>query len=178
MLQTTFFNSVGSDQRSYDAADFARFFARLASNGVLMNGDANALKCAALPNTALVNVADGAALVNGYSASVTGENVSVAPGAALPRADRIVLRLDLNQSVNNIVLYAKQGTPAYTPTPPDLERGQTDANVYELSLATITVPAGAANLNGAAVTDDRFNFALCGVASFNFGQGRRGRGFG
>jgi hypothetical protein len=97
MLQTTFFNSVGSDQRSYDAGDFARFFARLASNGVLMNGDANALKCAALPNTALVNVADGAALVNGYSALVTGENVSVAPGAALPRADRIVLRLDLNQ---------------------------------------------------------------------------------
>jgi hypothetical protein len=170
MLQTGFFNSVGADRRVYDAADFARFFSMLASNGVLMNGDANALKVSALPNTLLVNVADGAALINGYSVRVSGENVAVAPTGAAPRLDRIALRLDLNQNANNIALYAKQGTPAASPAPPALERGQTDANVYELSLATISLPANAANLNGATLADDRLNFALCGVASFNFGQ--------
>jgi len=68
-----------------------------------------------------------------------------------PRIDRIVLRLDPTQ--DSIVLAVKQGTPAALPAPPAVT--ETDAAVYELALAQVKVPNGAATISASDVIDER-----------------------
>lgn len=90
-----------------------------------------------------------------------------AASATLPRIDNIVLRLDVTLSGLNIDLYAVTGTAAATPTAPALTR---NASVWELCLATISVPAAATSVPQNRITDTRLDSTKCGVVASIIGD--------
>lgn len=100
-----------------------------------------------------VHVAAGRACVRGYWLTSTAtETVTIAANTSgSPRIDRVVLRLD--PTSDGITLHVIEGTPAGSPTAPALV--QTDNDDWDLSLALVTVAAGAVSLESGAVTDDR-----------------------
>jgi hypothetical protein len=92
------------------------------------------------------------AIVRGHMYQSTAEEtLTISAAASSPRIDAVVLRLD--PSVNSIVLAVVAGTPAVSPSAPNLT--QTDTAVYELLLAHVSVPASATTISAANVTDKR-----------------------
>ena len=151
-----FFNSINGD-RLYNADDISNFFYKLISDGVL-----------ATPSTNLqvqtsgglkVNVQPGWGMINAKYINLTAVRQITLDAAdiALDRIDRIVMRLDREN--RRIVLAAKTGTPAASPTAPALTR---TSSVWELSLAKIAVAAGATSITQAQITDERSNTSVCG----------------
>ena len=122
-----------------------------------------------------------------YAVSVTGaRQITVAPGLAwinyddfkgvsacsreavnltipdadstLSRIDRVVLQFDTAANLTAVKL--KTGTPAAVPEPPAILQNH---NQYELSLCTVSVPAGSSVITAANITDTRADEAVCGV---------------
>jgi hypothetical protein len=97
-----------------------------------------------------VKVNPGFAIVRGHAVQSTAtETVTIAAASAATRYDRVVLRLD--PTANSISLAVVQGSsggsiPALT---------QTDTNIYEFPLATVTVPTGAATITAGNVAGAR-----------------------
>ncbi|MDX3525067.1 tail fiber domain-containing protein [Streptomyces sp. ID05-39B] len=97
-----------------------------------------------------VKVNAGFAVVRGHAVQSTAtETVTIAAASAAQRYDRVVLRLD--PTANSITLAVVQGSsggsvPALT---------QTDTGVYELPLAVVTVPVGAATISAGNVVSER-----------------------
>ncbi|MBQ0949254.1 MULTISPECIES: tail fiber domain-containing protein [unclassified Streptomyces] len=97
-----------------------------------------------------VKVNAGFAIVRGHAVQSTAtETVTIAAASAATRYDRVVLRLD--PTANRITIAVVQGTsgggvPALT---------QTDTGIYELPLATVTVPIGAATISSGNVATER-----------------------
>ena len=154
-----FFNSNNND-RVYDATDFARYFGSLASNGIFYTVPTN-LQVTAVTGMD-VSVAPGSAFINGYNYYLSDAFILTLPTAdgAKPRIDRVILRLDMSARAINLAVIT--GAAANTPTPPALTR---TADVYELALADVLVPAGAVAIPAGNVTDDRLNASLCGLVN-------------
>lgn len=76
----------------------------------------------------------------------------------LNRIDVVCLRIDKNQSVQEVVI--KKGSLAASPVYPALVR---DLNYDEVFLAAISVPAGTTELTAALLTDLRLNEEYCGL---------------
>lgn len=154
------FDSVDGD-REVTAADFAKFYSEIMTNGVLFRNHLPSLKVikGAGLNTELEI---GAAFVEGYMYRSTEPiEFTHAPGnLSFPRIDRIVIRLDRSLSERSIRAFVKEGVPATNPQAPALQR---DDIVYELSLAQVRVNAGASTI--ATVTDERLNESVCGIST-------------
>ena len=157
-MRSGFFNSVNND-RLYSANEFAEYFSTFIGNGIFPS-----------PTTSLqvqtdsgltIKVMSGKAWINGYYFVVDAdEAIPIQPDAILPRIDRLVLRLHLGN--REITLVHKQGTAASTPVAPTLTR---DAQMIELSLATLSIPAGAGSITSGMITDNRANSAECGFVT-------------
>lgn len=157
-MRSGFFNSVNND-RLYSANEFAEYFSTFIGNGVFPS-----------PTTSLqvqtdsglmIKVKTGKAWINGYYFVVDAdEAISIQPDAILPRIDRLVLRLHLSN--REITLVHKQGTAASSPVAPTLTR---DAQMIELSLATLSIPAGANSITSGMISDYRANSAECGFVT-------------
>lgn len=157
-IRSGFFNSVNND-RLYSANEFAEYFSTFIGNGVFPS-----------PTTSLQVLSDsglttkvkaGKAWINGYYFVVDADElISFQPDAILPRIDRMILRLHLSN--REITLIHKQGTAASSPVAPALTR---DAQMLELSLATISIPAGASSITSGMITDNRANSAECGFVT-------------
>lgn len=159
MERSSFFNSVSGD-RTYKAEDWANYFASFIGNGVFP-----------IPSTGLqvvvndgmtVTVRAGKAWINGYFYMNTSDlslTLATADGQ-LKRIDRIVIRWDLT----NRTISAKVKSSAFSasPTAPALQR---DADIFELALADILIPAGATTVTQGNITDRRLNTTLCGVVA-------------
>lgn len=100
-----------------------------------------------------VKVMSGQAMVRGHYYQSTAQETLTVTAADLtnPRVDTVIIELD--PSANSIVLKVIAGTPGVSPTPTPLV--QTDAGIYQFSLATVAVAAGAATLGAGTVTDTR-----------------------
>lgn len=79
---------------------------------------------------------------------------------SLHRVDRIVARMDDSDSIRNIELYKKVGTPSTTPVAPNLIR---QPNYYEIALADIYVKAGVSEITNANIVDLRLDREVCGM---------------
>lgn len=159
MEKSSFFNSVSGD-RTYKAEDWASYFGSFIGNGVFP-----------LPSTGLqvvvndgmtVTVRAGKAWINGYFYN-NASDLSVALATAdgqLKRIDRIVIRWDLT----NRTISAKVKSSAFSASPvaPVLQR---DADIFELALADIFIPAGSTAVTQGNITDQRLNTSLCGVVA-------------
>jgi hypothetical protein len=158
-----FFDSNNND-RVYQAADFARYFGLLASNGIFYVNTTNLQVSVATGMD--ISVAPGSAFINGYNYSNTDTftlTLATADGAK-PRIDRVVVRWDLAARAINLATLT--GTAANTPTPPALTRTtDTFELAFELALADVLIPAGAVAIPTGNVTDDRLNANLCGLVN-------------
>ena len=144
--------------RKYNADDISNYFLKLISNGVFAT-PSNAMQVQATAGMT-VNVSAGWAFINCKWLENTAEYPLILDSAdvVLNRIDRIVLRL--SESPRTMGIYIKKGTPASTPTPPELAR--TKGTIWELSLAKIRINAGVTEITQAMITDERADTDLCG----------------
>lgn len=154
-----FFNSVNGD-RLYNADDISNYFLKLISNGVFAT-PADAMQVQA-GSGMTVGVSAGWGFINcKWLNNDAAYNLTLdAADIVLNRIDRIVMRLNADNSLRNMELAISKGTPAATPTAPTLTR--VSGGVWELSLAQIYVAAGATEITQANITDERADASLCG----------------
>ena len=157
-LESGFFNSANGD-RLYNADDMSRYFEHIMSSGIYKR-ITNCFKVSASGGMTLT-VAPGAGLINcRWFRADTAETVTVpTANAVLPRFDVVVARLDMSDAVRSISLQVVSGAPAATPTAPEPIR---TAEMHDLVLALVYVPAGASEITEANLTDVRSNDWYCG----------------
>ncbi|MCS3921954.1 hypothetical protein M2325_000639 [Methanococcus voltae PS] len=154
------FDSVGADERLYNAEDFADFFKMFVSNGV--SGLYDNLKVSANGQNMKTSVSAGTAMINGKyyknTEAIEFSHMALSPGQN--RIDRIVLRLDNSESNRNIKIMLLTGELSDNPQPPILTRND---NIYELSLAQVKLTGGRNYLTTEDIIDERTDEAVCGV---------------
>lgn len=157
------FDYTETDPREYEAAIWAAMQRKLVRDGVSPGFDQELEVVPTDPPTLGVAVSKGAGFIKGHFYVNDAPKILALDPAdpTNPRIDRIVLRLDLRPDQRNILAVVKTGTPAPSPVPPDLTR---DDYIWELSLAQVTVPAGATYVTESNITDERFDDTLCGRA--------------
>lgn len=157
------FNSIvvdGVPDRPANAENLAAYLAGFFSNGVLMQED-TALKVEAYSGME-VQIHAGMGNINGKTIFANAAEIITldTASASQDRIDRVVFRLDeANRLMEFDVL---TGTPAASPTAPALTQA---ADVYEMCLAEIRVPAGASEILASHITDTRADESLCGISS-------------
>lgn len=154
MEKFSFFDD-DNDDRVYFAEDWARQLRKYFTNGIFNNE----LKVLANDDMT-ITIQEGDANIEGYRYTNTGDlikTIEMADGT-LKRIDNVVLRLDLTNRLISAQII--KGTFSQSPTAPALVRSST---VYDLKLAEIFVDAGVISISQSAITDTRFNEAVCGV---------------
>ena len=169
--------SPGVYDREYNAAVFANRFSKLFGNGVVVEGCgliSDELQVMVAGSSMDVSISLGYALINGYAFEVysAAETLTIdAADPTNPRIDRVVLELNLTNDIRAIRPLIVKGTPAGSPTAPTLTR---TADLYQISLAQVLVPAGVSVLPGNAITDERTDNTVCGIANVTVGLGPNG----
>lgn len=152
-----FYNSKNGD-RTYDAADWADYFASFVGNGVFADP---ASGCQVKADSGMkIKVSAGKLWINGYYSVNTSDyslTLSASDGAN-PRYDRVVARLDLSKRTTSLMII--KGTAAAVPSIPVITRS---SSVYDLCLAVIAVKAGATTITQADITDTRTDETVCGI---------------
>lgn len=150
MTQTSFPFDSGPGSTVLEA-QWSKMAREWRSTGVLP-GVLNECAVTAPGSGLTVQIAPGRAWIEGHlwESDATESLVLTAAHPSLPRIDRVILRLDWSN--NTISLGVLTGTPASTPVAPALT--QTTA-LWEISLAQVSVPAGATTITNANITDER-----------------------
>lgn len=152
--QSGFFDSIDND-RVYASNWLAGYIAAIISNGVYN------LELAVIANDNMsVKVEPGRAWINGYFYKNIGDfnlSIDIADGVT-HRKDIVVLRFDINKRAIN--LQVVKGEFSGTPVAPEVTR---NAEVYDLELCEISIPAGATKITQSMITDKRLDKNLCGV---------------
>jgi gas vesicle protein len=155
--KSSFFNSVNGD-RKYSADDFANYISKFVGNGIFPK-PATGLQVT--QNTGMtIKIAAGVAWVNGRMFENTSDLIMTHDNAdgGSSRVDRVVVQYSkLNRE---IVIKIKKGTIGSS-TAPALQR---DADIYELSLATVAVNKGAIDIKQINIDDTRLDTTVCGLA--------------
>ena len=148
------FQSITND-RQYSDLDFANYFAQFFKNGVAVGVGTGLQVKATNPVSMSVLVGTGGALVNGRQLTNTSDHpiTLTAASTTATRVDSVVVQLNL--PLRQVSLVYKEGVTTV----------QRDANIYELQLATITVPQNAATITSANITDKRANTTVCGYST-------------
>lgn len=150
-----FFNSINQD-RVYNADQMSLYFEGLVSDGVY-ESVGGALQVTA-GGGMTVNVQTGRAIIKSkwvkndavYSLTLNPAHVT------LNRYSAVVIRL--NYSTRTISIAIKDGTPASSPTKPNMRN---DSTIVDLCLAYIYVGAGVTSISQSNITDMRAS-NLCG----------------
>lgn len=144
--------------RASNSYDLARWFKSFFTNGIFATSGF-AVSISGLN----VSVAPGDCLIEGrYGYEENTRSFTLAGGGTKPRIDSIVLRLDLSLDKRNIDIHVKTGTAAANPVAPALTRNDI---MWELGIADISVSAGATSINQSAVSDTRLNSSRCGIVA-------------
>lgn len=148
------FQSITND-RQYSDLDFANYFAQFFKNGVAVGVGTGLQVKATNPVSMSVLVGTGGALVNGRQLTNTSDHTITLTAASttVTRVDSIVVQMNL--PLRQVSLVYKEGVTTV----------RRDANIYELQLATITVPQNAATITSANITDKRANTTVCGYST-------------
>lgn len=157
-----FFNSAIGDPRIYQASDFAQYFGKVLSTGLLHIDEIPGLQVRAGGTDLHTYVEPGGAIMEGYAYENTdNEYLSHSlPEVGLDRIDRVVLRLDKKNANRYIKLFVIEGEPSLNPVAPALQR---DSLVWELSLAQVRIRANTSSINTTDVIDERKDRTVCGL---------------
>lgn len=156
MLTYGFFNSVNGD-RKYNAETMSDMFKGLISDGVYKSvGESLAVSES---SGLTLKVARGRAVVSErWVENDATINITLNPAhMTLNRYTAIVLRRSLED--RNVILTTIDGTPAASPTKPDIVRNDT---LYDICLAYVYVGAGANQITAQNIEDARGNADVCG----------------
>lgn len=107
-----------------------------------------------------ISLSYGRAWVEGYL-YMNDAQITMAIGNAdstLGRRDSVVIRLNL--TARTITAMVLPGTFSASPTAPEPTR---NADIYDLKLAEINVPAGTAKITQELISDTRLDDAVCGI---------------
>lgn len=175
-----FFSSYGANgeyygDRAYSAQSFAQVFIKFFKTGVI-GADAHQTPSTTFQPLQIMarerlkfTIKAGAALIDGHVGEVFDGTVGTLENAdgVYNRIDRVVMRLygGDGKDERKLVPHIITGIPAANPVPPPIVRDGTD---YDLSLATILVPAGATAITQANITDTRFDLDVCGFVRLAF----------
>lgn len=157
-----FFNSVKGD-RYYQAELMSRPYELLISNGVFATPSGTPSDYLQVyPNEGMtITVKAGRGiffdkwLINDADMPLT----ITAAEVTLHRIDSVVVRVDKSEAVRAATIYVKKGTPASSPTVPELIRSGT---IKEYRLANIRVNAGVSTITQAMISDRRPYVEECG----------------
>ena len=147
------------DGKYYDAKFLYTYTKKLVGNGVY----ADELAPTATNGDMSVTLGPGFAWVEGvlyYNDTAQALEVAQADGA-LNRIDSLMVRLDLSKNDVNAIIV--QGAYASAPVAPTVTR---NAEVYDLKICNISVPAGCTEITQAQITDTRLDTAVCGMPVF------------
>ena len=152
-----FYNSKNGD-RTYDAADWADYFASFVGNGVFAQ-PANGCQVKA-DSGMKIKVSPGKLWINGYYSVNTSDYSLTLPAAdsVKSRYDSVVARLDLSKRTTSLMII--KGGADELHSAPVITRSST---VYDLCLAVIAVKAGATAITQADITDTRTDETVCGI---------------
>lgn len=159
-IKSMFFNAVensGVYDRIYNASDFCTYLHNIVGNGVFPNPSSNLQVMES--NGMNIVVKPGEAWIEGHKLTNTQDYV-IAIGGADPlyaRIDRVVAYIDYDG--RKMGIRVNQGTAAASPVAPALVR---NSQWFELSLATILITRGAAEITAADITDTRPDSNVCG----------------
>lgn len=175
-----FFSSYGANgeyygDRAYSAQSFAQVFIKFFKTGVI-GADAHQTPSTTFQPLQIMarerlqfTIKAGAAWIDGHVGEVFDGTVGTLENAdgVYNRIDRVVMRLygGDGKDERKLVPHIITGIPAANPVPPPIVRDGTD---YDLSLATILVPAGATAITQANITDTRFDLDVCGFVRLAF----------
>lgn len=147
------FTSVEGD-RAYSATDFATYYHNIFTSGVIATVREK-LRVTEDENVGMrVRVMDGAIFIQGRLYLLTEPMViNVTPGSSTTdRTDSVVVQLDtLGREIK--VVY-KQGNT-------NVQRNE---NIWEMQLATISVPRNTSSIYNSQITDKRSDVSVCGYS--------------
>ena len=149
--------------RASSSAQLRGLIKSMITNGVNMTESTNLQVIANGTNNTLT-VKAGYVIIEGAIKYFENDVTVTLPTADVnnSRIDTVVARLNLNESVRDIVIDVVSGTASTTPTEPTLTR---TTNVYEVGLANILVGVGASAISQSEVTDTRLLNSRCGLAT-------------
>jgi len=149
----------GKPDREYLAEDFARYFAAFITSGVFMN-TADELQVIANGDMSVI-LRPGSLISMGYRYdNTTNLTLTLDPAdGVLSRIDRIAVVWD--KKLRDLHAEVRKGTPSYNPIAPDLRR---NAEYRDYIVADILIGAGVVSISQTAITDQRLNSAVCGLA--------------
>lgn len=152
-------NAIFLEGRGYTAADLYRLIGLLVGNGVY----ANELAPTATNENMSITHGTGHAWIGGVAYWNTTPFVVDVPTAdgSLNRYDSLMLRRDLSN--NEVYATLVQGEFATAPTPPDCTR---NAEIFDLKICDVYVPAGCTKITQAQIIDRRLDSSVCGVPVF------------
>lgn len=148
--------------RAQDSDFMAAMFASIWGNGVYPNPSDNLQVMERDDSQFGVKVMPGKLWIQGRF----GKEIEVsdfvfdAASSTAPRIDIIVA--ELNKPNREVTLKYIKGTPATTPTAPELVR---TSDVYQICLAQCTIRRNATKVNQSDILDTRSNTVLCGYVS-------------
>ena len=131
-----YFDSIDADVREYDAAQFAHILRASVQNGV--SSHEGGLEVTADGLDMRTSVACGGCVIEGYVYVLEddgGEPLTLThePSGTADRIDRVVVRLENDQSARRMGIRPLTGTPSAGPQPPALTR---NAQVWDCLLYT------------------------------------------
>ena len=149
--------------RASSSAQLRGLIKSMITNGVNLTDSTNLQVIANGTNNTLT-VKAGYVIIEGAIKHFENDVTVTLPTADVnnSRIDTVVARLNLNESVRDIVIDVVSGTASATPTEPTLTR---TSNYYEVGLANILVGVGATVISQSEVTDTRLLNSRCGLAT-------------
>lgn len=153
--QSGFFNALefnGMYDRTYDASDFANYFAMFIGTGVFVNPTNNLQVVAKSGLT--VTVKKGNAFIDGYWYELTEDkDITFSPNATRYETKNVVC-CTLNKTNRTIIVNKKEGVSSILPV--------NNGTVHELVLSDIVLGVGVSTITNAVITDRRADKTYCG----------------
>lgn len=155
------FDSDPNGDRAVSDSDVREVFKSIWGNGVTtVKADGSDMQVQAVGGMKVKVMPGGCVIEGALGRNTREETINIAQAhPSLKRIDRIVVRLDLSDSVRNMLIYKKDGTPSTTPIAPNLVQ---QPNYFEIALGDIYVGAGVSEITAAAILDQRPDRELCG----------------
>lgn len=150
----------GKYDREYLADDFARYFRAFISSGTFMQESTNLQVLANGDMT--VTMKKGKMMIDGYRyESMQDIIIPISPAdGVLDRIDRIAITW--SRGDRDIHYTVREGDFSYRPVPPECRRS---AEYRDYVVADIYVAANRISITQSAITDQRLNRSVCGVAT-------------
>ena len=163
-MESSFFDAKNFD-RTYNSADFVRYFATFVGNGVFAD-PADGLQAYAKGGM-VIGIKPGKCFINGRAGFGNGsDTVTLAYGDdGTYRYDAIVARLDLSSDVRDIHIDVIRGddtdtlAAAVKPTP------VREGLIYDIVLAYVSIGEGATSIDDTVIFDVRPDNNVCGFVT-------------